>query len=91
MSFGVTLLRARGSGDVIGEEIRLPLDLFVHGAHGDRAGHLSRRVAAHAVGDDEESELLVDEEVVLVVVAHLAHVRRGVEADRFAQLHSVDR
>jgi hypothetical protein len=53
----------------------------VHGAHGDGARDLARRVAAHAVGDDEERELLVDEEVVLVVVADLADVGRSEEAD----------
>ena len=57
-------------------------------AHGDRARDLARGVPAHAVGDDEERELLVDEEVVLVVVAHLAHVGRGVETDGFAEIHS---
>ena len=46
-----------------------------------RARDLAGGVAAHAVGDDEERELLVDEVVVLVVLADAAHVGRGEEAD----------
>ncbi len=45
-------------------------------------------MTAHAVGDDEERELLVDEEIVLVVVANLADVGRGVETNGFAEIHS---
>ena len=47
----------------------------------DRARDLAGGVAAHAVGDHEEGELLVDEEVVLVVVADVADVGRGEEAN----------
>src|SRR5262249_1161275 len=43
----------------------------------ERRRDLSRGVAAHAVGDDEQTELLVDEEVILVVVALAPDVRRG--------------
>ena len=44
----------------------------------DRRRDLAGRVAAHAVGDHEQPELLVDEEVVLVVVALPTDVgRRG--------------
>ncbi len=45
------------------------LQLLVDDAHRQRARDLARRVPAHAVGDHEEAELLVDEVVVLVVVA----------------------
>ena len=81
------LARAGGARLVVVEQLLLALDLLVHGAHGDRAGDLARGVAAHAVGDDEEAELLVDEEVVLVVVADLADVGGGVETDGVAQPH----
>ena len=61
------------------------------GPHGDRARDLARGVAAHAVGDDEERELLVDEEVVLVVVADAADVGRGEEADALVLVHRRER
>jgi len=51
---------------VVVEQLLLALDLLVDRPHRDGAGHLTRRVSAHSVRDDEESELLVDEEVVLV-------------------------
>ena len=75
------LARAGGAGGVVVEQLLLALDLLVHRADGDGARDLARGVAAHAVGDDEERELLVDEEVVLVVVADLADIGGGVEAD----------
>jgi hypothetical protein len=81
------LVRAGRARDVVFDERLLAPHLLVDGAHGDGAGDLARGVPAHAVGDDEERELLVDEEVVLVVVANLAHVRRGVEADGVGELH----
>ncbi len=74
---------------VAGEQLALLLDLLVNGAHGDGARDLARGVPAHAVGDDEERELLVDEEVVLVVIADLPDVGRRVEADGFAEIHSL--
>ena len=81
------LARAGRRRRVVVEQLLLALDLFVDGADGDRARDLARRVAAHPVGDDEERELLVDEEVVLVVVADLADVGRRVETDGVAQPH----
>ena len=84
---GRDLVRARCAVDVVVEELFLALDLVVHGAHGDRARDLARGVPAHAVGDDEERELLVDEKVVLVVLAHLPDVGRRIEAHSFAELH----
>jgi hypothetical protein len=80
--FGRDLRRAARAPEVILEQLLLALELLVHGAHRHRAGDLAGGVAPHAVGHDEERELLVDEEVVLVVVAHFADVRRGEEADR---------
>src|SRR5260370_155496 len=41
----------------------------------DRRRDLAGRVAAHAVRDHEQTELLVDEEVVLVVVALATDIR----------------
>ena len=81
------LARAGGARLVVVEQLLLALDLLVHGAHGDRARDLAGGVAAHAVGDDEETELLVDEEVVLVVVAHLADIGGGVKPNGVAQPH----
>ena len=49
------LVRARGAGDVVVEQLLLALDLLVHRAHGDGARDLARGVPAHAVGDDEEA------------------------------------
>jgi len=40
----------------------------------------SPRRVRHPVRDDEEPEFLVYEEVVLVVVAHLADIGGGIEA-----------
>ena len=61
----------------------LGLDRVAKLVDGDVRGDLARGVPAHAVGDDEERELLVDEEVVLVVLALSPDVGRGPEA----QLH----
>jgi hypothetical protein len=77
------------SRHVVVEQFRFALELLMDGAHGDRARDFTRRMAPHAVSHHEERKLLVDEEVVLVVVAHLADVRSGVKADRVAQPHSV--
>src|SRR5450432_1060780 len=82
------LAGAGGARLVVVEQLLLALDLVVHGAHGDRAGDLARGVTAHPVGDDEETELLVDEEVVLVVISHLADVCCGVEPYGVAQPHA---
>jgi hypothetical protein len=75
------LVRARRLGDVVVEHLLLALHLFVNGAHRHRARDLAGRVPAHTVGHDEEPELLVDEEVVLVVIANLADVGGCVETD----------
>ena len=45
------------------------------------AGDFARRVPAHAIGDHEKVELLIDEEVVLVVVPLLADIRGCPELD----------
>jgi hypothetical protein len=63
------------------------LQLFVDDPHRERAGDLARGVASHPVGHDEERELLVDEVVVLVVVAEAADVGRCVKADVVGQAH----
>ena len=88
MSRSVTLPRPVAPGLVVVDELALLLDLFVDGADGERARDLAGGVAAHAVGDDEERELLVDEEVVLVVVAHAAHVGCGEKANFSSQAHA---
>src|SRR6185369_15642604 len=49
---------------------QLPVD----GLHRDARGGAAAGVSAHAVGDDEQLQILVDEEAVLVVVALLAHI-----------------
>jgi len=77
-----------GARHVVVEELLLALDFLVDGADGDGARHLPGCVPAHSVRDDEERELLVDEEIVLVVIAHPADVGRRVEADRVAQSHA---
>src|SRR5690606_768481 len=61
---------------VVGHEIELALHFLVERAHGERARHLAGGVAPHAVADDEEPELLVDEKVVLVVITLAAYVRQ---------------
>jgi hypothetical protein len=48
-------------------------------------------VAAHAVGDDEERELLVDEVVVFVVVTDPSDIGGGEEPDIFGQAHACAR
>src|SRR5260370_36720295 len=63
--------------------------LLVHGWHGDGARDLACRVSTHSVGHDEEGELLVDEEIILVVIAHFAHVRCCIEADGVAERHAI--
>ena len=87
MSLVVTLLRAGRPRLVVVEQLLLALDLFVHRPDGDGAGDLAGRVTAHPVGDDEEAELLVDEEVVLVVVTDLADIGGGIETNGVAQPH----
>jgi hypothetical protein len=53
----------------------------VDDAHREGARHLAGGVPTHAIGHDEERELLVDEVVVLVVLAHAPDVGRREEAD----------
>jgi hypothetical protein len=50
-----------------------------HGVDGKAAGHLTRRVPAHAVRDHEEAARRVDAEGVLVVATDAPDVRGGVE------------
>ena len=73
---------ARAGHEVV-QEVALALDLLVDRTDGDGARDLACGVAAHAVGDHEERELLVDEEVVLIVLANAPHVGRGEKADGF--------
>src|SRR5205814_5664704 len=54
---------------------------FLHLVGGDGAGHLARRVPAHAVEDGEDVLLGKDEQVVLVVVALHADVGLGCVED----------
>jgi hypothetical protein len=61
----------------------------VHRSDRNGACDLACGVSAHSIGDDKEGEFLVDEEVVLVVIAHLAHVGCGVEADGVAECHAI--
>ena len=51
-----------------------------HLAHRGRGGDLTRRVTAHAVCDDEEVQLLVDQEVVFVLFARTTLMGRRPEA-----------
>ena len=88
MSRSVTLPAPVRSRDVVVDELALLFDLLVDRADGEGAGDLAGGVAAHPVGDDEKRELLVDEEVVLVVVADAADVGRGEKADALFLTHS---
>jgi hypothetical protein len=47
--------------------------------HGELRRDLARRMSAHAVGDDEQREFLVDEEIVLVDLAFPTDVGGGPE------------
>src|SRR5262249_30242520 len=53
---------------------------------GDRGGDFAGVVPAHAVGDDEQAELLVDEVVVLIVIALPTYVSRS----RKGELHQLN-
>ena len=49
------------------DQVAVVVDRVADLVDGDRRRDLAGGVAAHAVGDQEQAELLVDEEVVLVV------------------------
>ena len=74
---GLRLLRRAGA--------QVP-EFLVDGFDGNARGRPAARVPAHAVGDDVELQLVVDEEAVLVVVALAADVRQarrgGLQTDR---------
>ena len=65
--------------------------LFLDGLDGDARGGPAAGVAAHAVGDDEQAELLVDEEAVLVVVAPPADVGRAPGLERKSEVARYER
>ncbi len=84
-------LRGAGrTGLVVLDELALLFDFFVHRADGERARHFAGRMAAHSVGHDEKGELLVDEVVVLVVVADATDVGRGKKVNVLLQAHCAD-
>src|SRR5205085_4196068 len=72
---GEGIVRAQPGGD----------QLLLDGLHRQPAGGLTARVATHAVADDVQPEVLVDEEAVLVVLAlHADVTARGAAILRHA-------
>ncbi len=63
------------------EQIAVRVDRIADLVHRDRRGDFARRVATHTVGDHEQAELLIDEEVILVVVPLPSDVGRGGERE----------
>ena len=76
-------LHARVIDPVAVDQVAVVVDRVADLVDGDRRGDLAGGVTAHAVGDEEQPELLVDEEVVLIVRALSTDVGRG----RERQLH----
>jgi hypothetical protein len=76
------------AGLVVVDELLLLLHLFVDRAYGEGARHFTGGVPSHSVGDDEEGELLVDEVIVLVVVAYASHVSGGEKVNVLLQAHA---
>ena len=75
------------TGKVVLHHVPFALHLVVHRAHGDRARDLAGRVPPHAVANDEQRELFVDQVVVLVVVALPADVGAGGDLDALDAAH----
>jgi hypothetical protein len=82
-----TAADGRALGAVAVDQVAVGVDRVADLVDRDRRGHLAGGVAAHAVGDQEQPQLLVDEEVVLVVGPLAPHVGGG----REGQLHRRER
>ena len=69
-------LHARVVDAIAIEQVALVVHRVADLVHGDRRGDLAGGVPSHAIGDQEQPQLLVDEEVVLVELALAADIGR---------------